>query len=80
MKISKPPQDGNVPQCGIKCTISRKSGDMKSSIIKHVISVIQIQSKRLGNISRDKKHENNLIPRDADLDGWLRQGSTKGSS
>ena len=33
-----------MPQYGIECTVSQKLGDMKSSIIEHVISMIQIKN------------------------------------
>ena len=62
------------------CDRSKKSGDIKSSIIEHVISVIQIKSKHLGNVSQDKKHDSNQMQRNVDLDEWLHGGSTEGSS
>ena len=37
--------------------VGRKSGDMKSSIIKCVISIIQIEPKRQWNVSKNKKHD-----------------------
>ena len=37
--------------------VGRKSDDMKSFIIKCVIPVIQIEPKRQGSISRNKKHD-----------------------
>ena len=60
-----------MPQYGIKCTVGQKLGDMESSIIEHVISMIQIKSKHLGNISRNKKHDSNQIPRNVGLTEYL---------
>ena len=37
--------------------VDQKSGDMKSSIIKCVISVTQNELKRQGNVSQNKKHD-----------------------
>ena len=53
---------------------------MESSIIEHVISVIQIKSKHLGNVSRNKKHDNDQMTRNMGLTEWLHKGSTEGSS
>ena len=69
-----------MPQHDIECTVGQKPGDMESSIIEHVISVMQIKSKQLGNVSQYKKHEDNQMSRNTDLDEWLQRGSTKGSS
>ena len=52
---------------------------MESSIIEHVISVIQIKSKHLGNVSRNKKHDSNQIPRNVGLAEYLQGGSNEGS-
>ena len=62
------------------CDRLEKSGDIKSSIIEHVISVIQIKSKQLGNVSQDKKHDGNQMPRNMGLAEWLHKGSTVESS
>ena len=40
-----------MPQYGVECMVGQKPSDMESSIIEHVISVIQIKSKQLGNVS-----------------------------
>ena len=56
-----------MPQYDIEYTVDQKSGDMESSIIKHVISVIQIKSKHLGNVSQDKKHDSNQMLRNVGL-------------
>ena len=40
-----------MPQYDVECTVGQKLGDMESSIIAHVTSVIQIKSKQLGNVS-----------------------------
>ena len=69
-----------MPQYGVECTIGQKSGDMESSIIEHVISMIQIKSKQLENVSQEKKHGGNQVPRDVGLAKWLHRGSTEGSS
>ena len=69
-----------MPEYGIECTVGQKSGDMESSIIEHVISVIQIKSKHLGNVSRNKKHDNDQMTRNMGLTEWLHKGSTEGSS
>ena len=69
-----------MPEYGIECTVGQKSGDMESSIIEHVISVIQIKSKHLGNVSRNKKHDNNQMPRNVGLVEWLHRGSIEGPS
>ena len=69
-----------MPEYGIECTVGQKSGDMESSIIEHVISVIQIKSKHLGNVSRNKKHDSNQILRNVGLAERLHKGSTEGSS
>ena len=69
-----------MPQHDIECTVGQKPGDMESSIIEHVISVIQIKSKQLGNVSQDKKHGANQMPRNVGLAEWLHRGSTEGSS
>ena len=69
-----------MPQYGIKCMIGQKPGDMESSIIKHAISVIQIKSKPLGNVSQDKKHGGIQMPRNVGLAEWLHKGFTEGSS
>ena len=66
-----------MPQYGIECTIGQKPGDMISSIIEPVISVMQIKSKQLGNVSQDKKHDGNQMPRNVGLAEWLHKGSTK---
>ena len=46
-----------MPQYDIRYMVGRKSDDMKSFIIKCVILVIQIEPKRQGSISRNKKHD-----------------------
>ena len=69
-----------MPQYSIEYTVGRKLGDMESFIIEHVISVIQIKSKHPGNVSRDKKHDNNQMLRNVGLAEWLDRGSTEGSS
>ena len=51
--------------------VSQKPGDMESSIIEHMTSVIQIKSKQLGNVSQDKKHGGNQMPRNVGLIEWL---------
>ena len=56
-----------MPQYSIEYTVGRKLGDMESFIIEHVISVIQIKSKHLGNVSQDKKHESNQMLRNVGL-------------
>ena len=53
---------------------------MESSTIEHVISVMQIKSKQLGNVSQYKKHEDNQMSRNVGLAEWLHRGSTEGSS
>ena len=63
-----------------ECMVGQKPGDMESSIIEHVTSVIQIKSKQLGNVSQDKKHGDNQMPRNVGLTEWLHRGSTKGLS
>ena len=68
-----------MPQYGIECTVGQKSGDMESSVIEHVISVIQIKSKHLGNVSRNKKHDSNHILRNVGLAEYLQGGSNEGS-
>ena len=68
-----------MPQYGIRYTVGRKSGDMKSSIIKCVIFVIQIKPKHLGNDFQNKKHDGNQIPKNVGLAEWLQRGSTEGS-
>ena len=47
---------------------------MESSIIEHVIFVIQIKYKQLGNVSQDKKHDDNQMPRNVGLTEWLHWG------
>ena len=69
-----------MPQYGVECTVGQKPGDMESSIIEHVTSVIQIKSKQLGNVSQDKKHGDNQMPRNVGLTEWLHKGSTGRSS
>ena len=69
-----------MPQYDVECTVGQKLGDMESSIIAHVTSVIQIKSKQLGNVSQDKKHDGNQMPRNVGLTEWLHRGSTEGSS
>ena len=66
-----------MPQYGVEGTVGQKPGDMESSIIEHVTSVIQIKSKQLGNISQDKKHDGNQMPRNVGLTEWLHRGSTE---
>ena len=68
-----------MPQYGVECTIGQKPGDMESSIIEHVIFMIQIKSKQLGNVSQDKKHDGNQMPRNVGLVEWLHICSTEGS-
>ena len=68
-----------MPQYGIECKVGQKSGDMESSIIEHVISVIQIKSKHLGNVSQDKKHDDNQMPKNEGLAEYIQRGSTEGS-
>ena len=68
-----------MPQYGVECTVGQKPSDMESSIIEHVISVMQIKSKQLGNVSQDKKHDGNQMLRNVGLVGWLHIGSTEGS-
>ena len=69
-----------MPQYGVECTVGQKPSDMESSIIEHVISVMQIKSKQLGNVSQYKKHEDNQMSRNVGLAEWLHRGSTEGSS
>ena len=66
-----------MPQYGIKCTVGQKLGDMESSIIEHVISMIQIKSKHLGNVSRNMKHEGNQMPKNEGLAKWIQRRSTE---
>ena len=40
---------------------------MESSITEYVISVIQIKSKHLENVSQDKKHDDNQMPKNEGL-------------
>ena len=61
-----------MPQYDVKCTVGQKPGDMESSIIEH--------AKQLGNISLDKKHGGNQMPRNVGLIEWLYRGSIEGSS
>ena len=69
-----------MPQYGIECKVGQKPGDMESSIIEHVTSVIQIKFKQLGNVSQDKQHGDNQMSRNVGLTEWLHRGSTEGSS
>ena len=69
-----------MPQYDVECTVGQKPDDMESYIIKHVTSVIQIKSKQLGNVSQDKKHGGNQMPRNVGLIEWLYRGSIEGSS
>ena len=59
--------------------VGRKPSDMKSFIVKCVIFVIQIEPKRQGNVSRNKKHDDIQMLKNTSLTGWLKRGSTKGS-
>ena len=79
MKIHKSQLKWNVPQYGIRYMVSWELGDMKSSIIKRVISVIQIEPKLQGDVSQKKKHDDIQMPKNTGLIGWLERGSTEGS-
>ena len=57
MKIRNSHLKQYMPQYDIRYMVGRKSDDMKSFIIKCVILVIQIEPKRQGSVSRNKKHD-----------------------
>ena len=59
--------------------VGQESGDMKSSIIKCVISVIQVEPKCQGDVSRKKKHDDIQMSKNTGLIGWLKRGSIEGS-
>ena len=63
-------QNRNMPQYDTRCMIGQKSGDMKSSIIKCAISVIQIKPKHLWNVSQNNKHDDNQMPKKCGS-GWI---------
>ena len=64
---------------GIERMTGQKSGNMKSSIDKCAISVIQIEPKHQGNVSRNKEHDDIQMSKkygsDWTAQGWLHRGT-----
>ena len=69
---------GNCPSMGIERMTGQKSGNMKSSIDKCAISVIQIEPKHQGNVSQNKEHDDIQMLKNMGLTGWLKGGSIEG--
>ena len=72
-----------MPQYGTRYMVGQKLGDVKSSIVKCVIPIIQIHNWiRLTDqkgVSQKGKYDDIWMPKNVGLIEWFNEGSTRGS-
>ena len=72
-----------MPQYGTRYMVGQKLGDVKSSIVKCVIPIIQIHNwiklTDQKGIPQKGKYDDIRMPRNVGLTEWLKEGSIEGS-